>query len=74
MRHPGLPDDPGHARAAAQMRNFGSMISLEFTDAGNDPFFLLPDHFFQQTQEVTIEIEGHEQPAVIAEHLNRTYL
>lgn len=26
--YPGLPDDPGHERAARQMRNFGGMVSL----------------------------------------------
>jgi cystathionine gamma-synthase len=29
VRYPGLPDDPGHARAAAQMRGFGAMLSFE---------------------------------------------
>jgi cystathionine gamma-synthase len=29
VRYPGLPDDPGHARAAAQMNGFGAMISFE---------------------------------------------
>lgn len=28
VRHPGLPGDPGHARAAAQMDGFGSIIGL----------------------------------------------
>lgn len=28
VRYPGLPDHPGHEIAAAQMRDFGSMISL----------------------------------------------
>ncbi|NKY39304.1 PLP-dependent transferase, partial [Cellulomonas septica] len=28
VRHPSLPDDPGHARAAAQMDGFGSIIGL----------------------------------------------
>ncbi|AEE46578.1 trans-sulfuration enzyme family protein [Cellulomonas fimi] len=28
VRHPSLPDDPGHARAAAQMRGFGSIVGL----------------------------------------------
>jgi cystathionine gamma-synthase len=32
VRYPGLPDDPGHARAAAQMRTFGSIMSVEFAD------------------------------------------
>jgi len=32
VRYPGLPDDPGHDRAAAQMRTFGSIISVEFAD------------------------------------------
>lgn len=26
--YPGLPDDPGHERAARQMRNFGGMVSI----------------------------------------------
>ncbi len=28
VRHPSLPDDPGHARAAAQMRGFGSILGV----------------------------------------------
>jgi cystathionine gamma-synthase len=33
VRYPGLPDDPGHTRAAAQMKGFGSILSVEFADA-----------------------------------------
>lgn len=29
VRYPGLPDDPGHTRAAKQMRGFGAVLSLE---------------------------------------------
>lgn len=29
VRYPGLPDDPGHARAAAQMDGFGTVVSIE---------------------------------------------
>ena len=29
VRYPGLPSDPGHERAAAQLSGFGSMISFE---------------------------------------------
>ncbi|GAA1557616.1 aminotransferase class I/II-fold pyridoxal phosphate-dependent enzyme [Kribbella hippodromi] len=29
VRYPGLPDDPGHARAAAQMSGFGAILSIE---------------------------------------------
>jgi cystathionine gamma-synthase len=29
VRHPSLPDDPGHARALAQMRGFGSIVAIE---------------------------------------------
>jgi cystathionine gamma-synthase len=29
VRHPSLPDDPGHARATAQMSGYGSIISIE---------------------------------------------
>jgi cystathionine gamma-synthase len=32
VRYPGLSDDPGHARAAAQMRTFGAILSVEFAD------------------------------------------
>jgi len=31
VRHPSLPDDPGHARAAAQMSGFGAIVSIEVT-------------------------------------------
>ena len=33
VRYPGLPDDPGHARAAAQMRGAGAVLCLELADA-----------------------------------------
>lgn len=29
VRYPGLPDDPGHQRAAAQMSGFGAMLAFE---------------------------------------------
>ena len=29
VRYPGLPQDPGHARAAAQMEGFGSIVCIE---------------------------------------------
>jgi cystathionine gamma-synthase len=29
VRYPGLPDDPGHERATAQMHGFGAMVSFE---------------------------------------------
>lgn len=29
VRHPSLPSDPGHERAKAQMRGFGSVVSIE---------------------------------------------
>jgi cystathionine gamma-synthase len=29
VRHPSLPEHPGHERAAAQMRTFGAIISIE---------------------------------------------
>ena len=31
VRYPGLPSDPGHARAAAQMAGFGAMLAFEVT-------------------------------------------
>jgi cystathionine gamma-synthase len=33
VRYPGLPADPGHRRAAAQMRGFGTIVSFELADA-----------------------------------------
>jgi cystathionine gamma-lyase len=33
VRYPGLPDDPAHRVAAAQMRKFGGVVSVELTDA-----------------------------------------
>ncbi len=33
VRYPGLATDPGHARAAAQMDGFGSIVSIELADA-----------------------------------------
>src|SRR4051794_39058000 len=29
VRHPSLPDDPGHARAVAQMHGFGAILAIE---------------------------------------------
>jgi cystathionine beta-lyase/cystathionine gamma-synthase len=29
VRYPGLPDDPGHARARAQMHDFGSIVTFD---------------------------------------------
>jgi cystathionine gamma-synthase len=29
VRHPSLPDDPGHARAAAQLDGFGAIVGIE---------------------------------------------
>jgi cystathionine gamma-synthase len=39
VRYPGLPTDPGHARAATAMRTFGAMISVEFADAATADAF-----------------------------------
>ncbi|MFN8123097.1 MAG: PLP-dependent aspartate aminotransferase family protein [Thermoleophilia bacterium] len=33
VRYPGLPADPGHDRAAAQMAGFGAILSFELADA-----------------------------------------
>jgi cystathionine gamma-synthase len=33
VRYPGLPDDPGHARAAAQMSGFGAVLGFEVKTA-----------------------------------------
>lgn len=34
VRYPGLPDHPGHDRAAAQMSGFGAVLGFELADAG----------------------------------------
>jgi cystathionine gamma-synthase len=36
VRHPSLPDDPGHERAVKQMRGFGAMLSIDVR-GGADP-------------------------------------
>ncbi len=33
VRYPGLPTDPAHGIASAQMRRFGGLVSVEFADA-----------------------------------------
>jgi cystathionine gamma-lyase len=33
VRYPGLPDDPAHAVAATQMRQFGALVAVELADA-----------------------------------------
>ena len=33
VRYPGLANDPGHERAAAQMQGFGAIVSFEMADA-----------------------------------------
>jgi cystathionine gamma-synthase len=33
VHYPGLPSDPGHERASAQMSAFGGMVSFELSDA-----------------------------------------
>jgi len=35
VRYPGLPDDPGHARAVAQMSGFGAILSIELGGDGD---------------------------------------
>jgi len=40
VRYPGLPDDPGHARAAATMDGFGSLVSVELADGAAAERFL----------------------------------
>jgi len=34
VRHPSLPDDPGHERALRQMRGFGAMLSIDVRGGG----------------------------------------
>lgn len=35
VRYPGLPDDPGHARARRTMAGFGSLLAIELADAAS---------------------------------------
>lgn len=39
VRYPGLPQDPGHVRASAQMNGFGAILSVEFADAATAEAF-----------------------------------
>ena len=39
VRYPGLPTDPGHARAQAGMAGFGSLLSVELADAATADAF-----------------------------------
>jgi cystathionine gamma-synthase len=45
--YPGLPDHPGHALAAAQMRSFGGMISLQLADGPTARTFAESTQLFQ---------------------------
>ena len=40
VRYPGLPDDPGHAVAARQMRRFGPVVTFELADRETAERFL----------------------------------
>ncbi len=40
LRHPGLPTDPAHRLAAAQMRRYGSVVSFVLPDRGHAERFL----------------------------------
>ncbi|MBD0745836.1 cystathionine gamma-lyase [Streptomyces sp. CBMA152] len=40
VRHPGLPSDPSHRRAAAQMRRFGCVVSFDLPDRAHAERFL----------------------------------
>ena len=45
--YPGLPDHPGHALAAAQMKSFGGMISLKLADGPTARKFAESTKLFQ---------------------------
>ena len=45
--YPGLPDHPGHALAASQMKSFGGMISLQLTDGPTARKFAESTKLFQ---------------------------
>ena len=40
VRYPGLPEDPGHERAARTMAGFGSLISIDLADAASADAFV----------------------------------
>jgi cystathionine gamma-synthase len=40
VRYPGLPEDPGHERAARTMSGFGSLISVDLADAATADAFV----------------------------------
>ncbi|MEV6548879.1 cystathionine gamma-lyase [Streptomyces sp. NPDC051597] len=40
VRHPGLPSDPAHRQAAAQMRRFGCVVSFDLPDRAHAERFL----------------------------------
>ena len=40
VRFPGLPEDPGHERAARTMRGFGSVLSIDLADAATADAFV----------------------------------
>jgi cystathionine gamma-synthase len=45
--YPGLPDHPGHALAAAQMKSFGGMVSVQFADGATARRFAESTRLFQ---------------------------
>jgi cystathionine gamma-synthase len=45
--YPGLPDHPGHALAAAQMKSFGGMVSVQFADGVTARRFAESTRLFQ---------------------------
>lgn len=66
VRYPGLPDDPGHERAAAQLHGFGTIVSVEIT-GGADAADALCDAVEVATQatslggvETTLERRGRQ--------------
>ncbi|MFK8908268.1 cystathionine gamma-lyase [Streptomyces sp. YS-3] len=40
VRHPGLPSDPAHRQASAQMRRFGCVVSFDLPDRAHAEWFL----------------------------------
>jgi len=45
--YPGLPDHPGHALAASQMRSFGGMVSVQLADGASARRFAESTELFQ---------------------------
>lgn len=65
VAYPGLPDDPGHARATAQLKSgFGGVVSLALAGAHQDRLTFVND-----LQVITSAVSlGHDETLIAYEH------